>query len=180
VQWGALFFRALAEEHLDRRDDAGRTFDVLSQLANTLPSEREKRMVHALAGNIALHRGEQARAISELKQAEAMLPAMNIPGPFDPPPPQVAIWFALGSAYLAGKDDHEAGIRFEHIVNANAMRLQYPVQFVRSLYFLGGIAERQGDRAKAAKYYRRFVQYWGDGDMDRDKVADARKKLSGT
>jgi hypothetical protein len=47
---------------------------------------------------------------------------------------------------------------------------------VRSLYFLGQISERKGDRANAAEYYRRFVQYWGDGDMDRDRVADARKK----
>ena len=59
-------------------------------------------------------------------------------------------------------------------------RLNYPIEFVRSLYFLGQIAERQGDRARAAEYYRRFLQYWGDGDIDRDKVADARKKIAGT
>jgi hypothetical protein len=45
------------------------------------------------------------------------------------------------------------------------------------LYFLGQIAERQGDRGKAAAFYRRFLQYWGDGDIDRDRVAEARKRI---
>ena len=86
----------------------------------------------------------------------------------------------MGSAYLAAGDADEAMRRFEHVVNANTMRLQYPVEFVRSLYFLGSIAERKGDRARAADHYRRFLRYWGDGDIDRDKVADARKKTAGT
>jgi len=57
------------------------------------------------------------------------------------------------------------------------MRLYYLIEFVRSLYFLGEINERRGDRAKAADYYRRFLQYWGDGDIDRDRVAEARKRI---
>jgi len=31
--------------------------------------------------------------------------------------------------------------------------------------------------AKAVEYYRRFLAYWGDGEIDRDKVAIARSKL---
>jgi len=48
---------------------------------------------------------------------------------------------------------------------------------VRSLYFLGQIAERRGDREKARTFYQRFVNCWGDGDIDREHVADAKKKL---
>ena len=40
------------------------------------------------------------------------------------------------------------------------------------------IAAQSGDRAKAINYYRRFLGYWGEGEMDRDKVAEARKKLN--
>ena len=71
--------------------------------------------------------------------------------------------------------DPQSVDRFERIVTSGS-RADDPLQFVRSLYFLGQIRERKGDRAKAAEYYRRFVQYWGGGDMDRDRVADARKK----
>jgi serine/threonine protein kinase/tetratricopeptide (TPR) repeat protein len=180
AQWRALFYAAIAQDRLGRRDEAGATLARLSQLADELPADREKRTVHHLTGLLAMNRGDASRAIAELKQAEAMLPAMSVPGPFDPPAPQVPIWFAVGSAYLSAGNDSEAVKRFERIVNANTMRLQYPIEFVRSLYFLGAAAERSGDRAKAAAYYRRFVQYWGDGDLDRTRVADARRKIAGT
>jgi hypothetical protein len=38
----------------------------------------------------------------------------------------------------------------------------------------------KGDRVKARDYYKRFVQYWGEGDMDRERVADATRKLAGS
>jgi cytochrome c-type biogenesis protein CcmH/NrfG len=57
------------------------------------------------------------------------------------------------------------------------MRLQTPFEYVRSLYYLAQIAERAGDRARARDYYARFLKYWKDGDIDRDKVADALKKV---
>jgi hypothetical protein len=60
------------------------------------------------------------------------------------------------------------------------LRASWPIEFVRSVYFLGQIAERQGERDKARAFYGRFVEYWGEGDMDRDRVADARKKLKGS
>ena len=53
----------------------------------------------------------------------------------------------------------------------------FPIEYVRSLYFLGQIAERRGDVAKSRDYYQQFVTYWGDGDIDRDKVAEAKKRL---
>ena len=101
-------------------------------------------------------------------------------GPFILAVQHVPIWFGLGSAHLASGHLSEAAVRFQKIVDAARIRAGYPIEFVRSLYFLGQIAERQGDRAKAADHYRRFLQYWGDGDIDRDKVADARKKISGS
>ena len=52
-----------------------------------------------------------------------------------------------------------------------------PIEYVRSLYHLAGIAEGSGDAAKAVEYYRRFLGYWGDGEIDRDKVEIARRKL---
>jgi hypothetical protein len=48
------------------------------------------------------------------------------------------------------------------------------------VYFLASIHERRGEHAKARDQYRRFLDHWRDGDLDRDKVADAERKLRTT
>ena len=48
---------------------------------------------------------------------------------------------------------------------------------MRSLYYLATIDEAAGDQAKATALYRRFLAYWGDGEIDRDRVDIARRKL---
>jgi hypothetical protein len=48
---------------------------------------------------------------------------------------------------------------------------------VRSLYFLGKIEEKRGEKEKAREYYRRFVAFWNDGDLDRERVEEARSKM---
>jgi TolA-binding protein len=101
---------------------------------------------------------------------------LNPPGPSG----AVIFWFPLGQALLAAGDDREAAKRFERIVNAGVDRAANPIEFVRSLFYLGQTSERQGERARAQEYYRRFLSYWGDGEIDRERVADARKKLSGS
>ncbi|HYM25266.1 MAG TPA: tetratricopeptide repeat protein, partial [Vicinamibacterales bacterium] len=88
------------------------------------------------------------------------------------------VFFALGLAYLDAHDDAQAAPRFERIATSGVLRSGDPMDFVRSLYYLGQINERQGDRSKAVEYYKRFLQYWGDADFDRDKVADARAKAA--
>ena len=57
-------------------------------------------------------------------------------------------------------------------------RARSPIEYVRSFYFLGRIYEQQGDAAKSREAYRRFVGYWKDGDLDRDRIAEAQKKIA--
>jgi hypothetical protein len=51
-----------------------------------------------------------------------------------------------------------------------------PEAWVRSFYLLGQLYEQGGDRARAQQQYRRFVDLWGDGDLEPAWVADARRK----
>ncbi|MBI3491852.1 MAG: tetratricopeptide repeat protein [Acidobacteria bacterium] len=171
----SLALKARAQATLGRSDDARKTIEALTTKINALPSDKVKRALHLLAGQIALDRGDASGALRELTQAEATL----APQPVSFGATHPAVWYAVGSAYLALKNDAEAATRFRRIVDSAEVRVSYPVEFVRSLYFLGQIAERRGDRTKAREYYRRFVEYWKDGDIDRDKVADAQKKLAG-
>ena len=122
---------------------------------------------------MALDRGDAAAAVRELTLAEGALPRAPVwPVNF----PQISVWFGLGSAHLAAKNDAEAAARFQRVVDSGLARIAFPIEYVRSLYFLGQIAERRGDRAKAGDFYRRFVGYWGEGDMDRERVAEAKSK----
>jgi tetratricopeptide (TPR) repeat protein len=120
-------------------------------------------------GVMAFDRGDATATIREFKNAEPLIRPGDSNSDF---------FFTLGSAYLDTGKDAEAATYFERIVKSGTLRANDPLPFVRSLYLLGQISEHKGDRAKAADYYRRFVQYWGDGDMDRERVAEARKKLA--
>jgi serine/threonine protein kinase/tetratricopeptide (TPR) repeat protein len=172
-----LFLLARAQSDAGQHTEAARTLDELNSLALTLPGNRGKRLALRLTGVLALNAHDTKRAVQELKQAEALLTANAVPGP---PSDHVPLWFDLGSAYMASGDMREAGARFQRIADSGVLRTSWPTEFVRSLYFLGQVADRQGEHEKARVFYRRFVDYWGDGDMDRDRVADARKKLAGS
>jgi eukaryotic-like serine/threonine-protein kinase len=178
AEWQSLFLIGRAQARLGRQQDAARTADDLARRAAALPSDREKRRVRTLTGVMALDRGDARAAIGELVEAEKTLTANAVGGANMQQSQHVQIWFALGSAQLLAGNPAEAERRFQKIVESGRTRLNYPIEFVRSLYYLGQINERRGDRAKAGEYYRRFVQYWGDGDIDRDRVADARSKIT--
>ena len=48
---------------------------------------------------------------------------------------------------------------------------------VRSFYFLATIHENRGEMETAREYYRHFYEYWKNGDMDRERVEEAKSKL---
>jgi tetratricopeptide (TPR) repeat protein len=163
------------------RGRTGRTAQAHSLLAEY---ERSATPLTAMAvgrtvahgrGEIALAARDYATAVRELTAAQAALS----PRPGNPiqPNPHVLIWFALGQAHLGAGNAAEARGWFERIVNGPYERALRPIEYVRSLYHLAGIAEGAGDAAKAVEYYRRFLGYWGDGEIDRDKVEIARRKL---
>jgi serine/threonine protein kinase/tetratricopeptide (TPR) repeat protein len=86
--------------------------------------------------------------------------------------------YVTGRAQLGLGNTAAAAEHFQFVAEGGYWRLCTPIEYVRSLYYLGQIAERQGDTAKAREYYKRFLFYWKDGDIDRDKVAEAIKKTS--
>jgi tetratricopeptide (TPR) repeat protein len=125
-------------------------------------------------GKVALARRDAASAIDRLTKAEATLRPR--PSADDEPGPHVWIWDALAQAHLAAGDRNAAARWFQKIVDNGIERVYDPVRFVRSHYFLAQLAEERGDTAKAKDLYARFVEYWGDGDIDRERVSTARAK----
>jgi serine/threonine protein kinase/tetratricopeptide (TPR) repeat protein len=161
---------------LGRWDEVGKYQQELEQLAELVSSRSVTRRIHLLAGELALIRGETDLAIEEMQEAESLLPVRGLLA-FSRRP-QVAVWFPLASAYLAEGNEEQAAIYFERIVESTTERVWWAIPFVRSFYFLGKIHENRGDMEKARHYYQQFYDYWKDGDMDRERVAEAREKIA--
>jgi DNA-binding winged helix-turn-helix (wHTH) protein/tetratricopeptide (TPR) repeat protein len=175
-EWQGLFVAALAQEALGRRVDADATAETLRRKAEAIPSEKEKRRHRHLAGELALARGNAARAVEELTKAqETLSPRGTFAG--SELPQHVPIWFALGSAHLAAGDREKASYWLRKVTESGTEHVHWPVPYVRSFYLLGTIYEARGEEDKAYESYRRFVSIWGQADLDREWVADARRKL---
>jgi tetratricopeptide (TPR) repeat protein len=126
-----------------------------------------------LRGELALLRGNYQAALSELEQAQSMLPARKVHLLTSQ---HVPIWHALASAYLAAGREDNAAKWFRRITESTTERLSWPIPYVRSFYFLGKIHENRGEMDKARGYYRRFYEYWKDGDIDGERVKEAKRK----
>jgi tetratricopeptide (TPR) repeat protein len=175
-EWDGLFATALAQARLGRWAEAEEAAEELRQKADSLPTRAVKRRYHHLLGDLALARREAALATSELELARDMLPPRGFWRTAEAPE-HAPIWFSLGSAHLLAGRDEEAASYFRRIQESSTERVNWPIPYVRSFYFLGKIEEKRGERKKAREYYRRFLEFWNDGDLDRERVEEARSKL---
>lgn len=169
----AVFLTAVAQARGGQLEGAETTRKKLSDMAETFPFDiEEKRRLHQLGAEIALARGNAEQAAAELEQAESMLPARGFGGN-----QHVPIWYSLASAQLAAGNEAKAADWYQKIADSTTEHIDWPIPYVRSFYFLGKIHENRGDMEKARQYYRRFVDFWKDGDMDRKRVKEAMGKI---
>jgi serine/threonine protein kinase/tetratricopeptide (TPR) repeat protein len=179
-EWKGLYFMALAYEKLGRREEVDSTVEQLARKADLVPSHIGTRLRHQLLGELALVRGNWSSAIRELDRAQSMLSTRWGEYQYHWRSEHVPIWFSLGRAYFEAGQEDQATPRFQRVVDSTNERLWWPIPYVRSFYFLGKIHENRGDMEKAREYYRRFYEYWKDGDMDRERVEEVRSKLGMT
>jgi tetratricopeptide (TPR) repeat protein len=140
------------------------------ELVESNPSQWPERFRHLLNGIIALREEDFDLAITELESAESMMPEHAA---FDN---QITnIRFGLAEAYMGAGDGEKAAEQLRRIVDSGSRRVFRPVLYVRSYYLLGQIALERGDLEEARTYYQRFLDHWADGDMDRDRVAQAKR-----
>jgi serine/threonine protein kinase/tetratricopeptide (TPR) repeat protein len=175
-EWAGLFYASLAQAKLGRKNESERTAEKLRREAYALPTEKEKRRHEHLLGCLALERGDISSAIEHLEKAQSMLtPRGFIEGVQIPQ--HAPIWFSLASAYLSAGDNDRAAEWFERITESTTERFWWPIPYVRSFYFLGKIHENRSEMEKAREHYRRFYEYWKDGDIDRERIEEALSKI---
>ena len=170
-EWEGIFFESIALANLGQMAQVHQTAERLLERTASIPTEKEKRRHHHLIGEIALIEGDVETAVRELEQARSMLP----PGPSEH---HIPILYSLASAYIAAGGNDKAAEWFLKIADSGSEHIKHPIPYVRSFYFLGRIHEERGDVNEAGNFYRRFYEYWKDGDMDRERVEEAKRKLS--
>jgi tetratricopeptide (TPR) repeat protein len=165
-----LYWGGLAEIRLGRTDAAQRTANKLKVITDRLPGPRGKRLFHLLAGELALARGDADRAVTELGRSQSTLP----PRGFLWEDLHVPTWSSLASAHLATGDYDSAAEWLREIAESPYEHTTWPVLYVPSFYQLAKIHESRGEWEQARAYYRRFLDFWGDGDLDAEQVEEAR------
>jgi tetratricopeptide (TPR) repeat protein len=125
-------------------------------------------------GTIALDSGDASGAIDYLSRAVGAIwprgSSVQVPNA------HVPMWYELARAYQLAGRDRQAVEWFERITTNTYERFSAPLEYTRSFYFLGQLYEKTGDATKARAAYARFVDLWKDGDLDRDRIADARRR----
>ncbi|MEX2272005.1 MAG: protein kinase [Vicinamibacterales bacterium] len=173
-EFETLQLLAVAQAALGRRADAAKTVALLESRAKILPSDREMRRVHWARGEIALMQNGRSTAVAELTKAQNMLP---VHGPMiGPPSTHGDLWLAAALANISAGREDEAASLLERI-QAGHERAYAAEAWARSFFLLAGIYERRGDTARSRQQYARFLELWGDGDMERGWIAEARSKL---
>jgi len=166
ILWGA----SLAHATLGEIDQAEALAARHREIADVIPSQAWVRGNHELVGSIALARDDIPTAIESLELAESMLPpTAGARGEF------TDLRYTLARAYLAAGETTKAIDKLEQILDGGRSRTARPVQYIRSLYLLGQLALERGELETAKDYYRRFLDYWGEGEMDRDRVTQAKR-----
>ncbi len=173
-EFGVLHLMAVAQTGLGMVNEAEKTLQTLDERARAFPSQREVRRVHWARGDVALVRKQTGTASTELNKAAAMLP---LHGHVLFPSPHAELWYSAALANIAAGADAQAAPLLERL-QAGHERVFGLEVWGRSFYLLGGIYERRGDQTRAREQYARFVELWGDGDMERGWVSEARQKLA--
>ncbi len=165
---------ALARARLGQTAAAQEELAEVHRLHDLYPAELVEDDRHMVDGLFALALGKPAAAIDPLTRAADRLPVQFARSSAD----AVAIWEGLATAYLELGRDADALPWLERLSRSRIKRLYEPIPYVRSFYRLGGVLERLGRPEEARASYRRFVDYWGDGTLDRDRVRDAALRAS--
>ena len=154
--------------------------DRYQQLADSLPFGSDKVLPLLADAWVAVEDGNHQQALDLVRRVTPELPPGDVASGavFPLRQPRIIAEYVQGRATLGLGDATAAARHFNTIINSGYSRLFAPFEYVRSHYYLAQIAEKTGDAARAREHYRRFLFYWKDGDIDRDKVADAIKKTS--
>lgn len=110
-------------------------------------------------------------AVQTLREASESLPR----GEGDPARAGNFVRFALGCALFERGALEQSRAQFDEVLGDERAPLYWPIPFVRALFFRARIRGRLGDEYGASTDAERFLRYWGAGDLDRERLEEARQ-----
>jgi len=169
----ALWQKGLIQVKMKFLDEGQRTADELRDFITKGLNKPVMSFYDNLQGQIELRKKDHGRAIEYFRKALSVQTAQAA-GSMD------AVYLEpLGAAYLLTEDLVNARKTFEAIVSLTSGRMNFGDIYARSIYQLGIIAEKRGDKVAAQRNYGKFLVLWKDADPGQPEVEDARKRLAG-
>ncbi len=159
---------------MGRLADARKIAEEIKGLVETSLYKKSIRYYHFLTGIIQLKRKDYSEAIKSFLDSVSLFPHPNMWEAEN-----ALYMYYLARAYYESGDMRKAGDEFERIVEFLPGRILYGDLYAQSYYRLGTIYQGQGNKAKAAENYRKFLDLWKDADPGLPEVADARNRLAG-
>ena len=158
---------------MGRLADARNVAEEIKGLVETSLYKKYIRHYHFLMGMIQLKRKDYPEAIKSFLDSVSLFPHPNTWVTEN-----ALYMYYLARAYYESGDMRKAGDEFERIVEFLPGRILYGDLYAQSYYRLGTIYQGQGNKAKAAENYRKFLDLWKDADPGLPEVADAQKRLA--
>jgi len=171
-----LYRRGIIQARQGNFEDARRSAEELRQAIESGSVKKRSIYYLGLLGVISFHQKNFDQARDYFQKA---LPLMGIDMAFNNRP---EILDYLGETYQQAGRWAEAARAYEDILMHKSMFFYGPAEpliFARSIYKLGKVLEKQGDKAGAAARYREFLDLWKNADPGLPEVEDARKRLNG-
>ena len=171
-----LFSKGRIQAEMKSFDDALKTAEELKSLIEKGINTKELHWYEYLIGLIDLGKKEYPQAADLLSRACGRLDFEYYGGDVS----EYARFFdALARALYESGDLDKARKEYDKITLLTFGRFFHGDIYAKAYYMLGKIAEQQGDKARAAENYRKFLDLWKDADPGLPEVEDARKRLAG-
>ena len=154
---------------MGRLADARNVAEEIKGLVETSLYKKSIRHYHFLTGMIQLKRKDYSEAIKSFQDSVSLFPHPN-----SWETENALYMYYLARAYYESGDMRKARDEFERIVEFLPGRTLYGDLYAQSYYRLGTIYQGQGNKAKAAENYRKFLDLWKDADPGLPEVEDAR------
>jgi tetratricopeptide (TPR) repeat protein len=172
----AIYRRGVIQARQGNLEEARRSAEELRQAVESGPVKKRITYYQGLLGVISLQQKNIGQAQDYFQKA---LPLMGIDMAINTRPEFLDY---LAEAYQQAGRWAEAKKAHEDILSHKSLFLYGSAEaliFARSIYKLGKVLERQGDKAGAAARYREFLDLWKNADPGLPEVDEARKRLNG-
>jgi len=154
-------------------EKARQTAENLRQLVQGSLNRKAIRHYDLVEGWIALKKDNASEAVENFQKAISLLPFQS-----DFFNDHAFFMEPLPLAYERAGDVEKARAEYEKITTLTSGRLLYGDVYARAYFRLGTIAEKHGQKGKAAEHYRKFLDLWKDADPGLPEIEDARQRLS--